>query len=185
MKDFLTSEQIITLKKKHRASLGRKQADRIKAILLLNKGLSYQQVADILMLDEITIRRYKWDFDKKGIDGLFEDRYQGGNGYLSKAQETELIEHLKTQTYQTAKAVCSYVSDKYLKTYSIDGMTHLLHRLGFVYKKTKALPGKVNLEKQEQFKATYYQLKSTKNPEDKIYFLDASHPQHNNMPFYG
>src|ERR1700733_5390704 len=64
-------------------------------------------------------------------------------------------------------------------------MTHLLHRLRFVYKKTKALPGKVNLQKQEVFKQSYQELKENKRSEDKIYFLDASHPQHNNMPFYG
>jgi transposase len=83
------------------------------------------------------------------------------------------------------KAVCAYVVQTYQVEYSIDGMTHVLHRLGFVYKKTTALPGRVDLKKQEQFKETYKKVKGKKKPEDKIYFLDASHPQHNNMPFYG
>ncbi len=64
-------------------------------------------------------------------------------------------------------------------------MTHLLHRLHFVYKKTKVLPGKVDKDKQELFKQEYEKLKTEKKPEDKIYFVDASHPHHNNMPFYG
>lgn len=55
-------------------------------------------------------------------------------------------------------------------------MTHLLHRLSFVYKKTKVIPGKVDLAKQEQFKKEYADLKQNKRPEDKIYFVDASHP---------
>lgn len=54
-----------------------------------------------------------------------------------------------------------------------------------MYKKTKVIPGKVDREKQEVFKEAYYELKQTKKPEDKIYFVDATHPQHNNMPFYG
>jgi hypothetical protein len=83
------------------------------------------------------------------------------------------------------KAVCAYVVQTYQVEYSIDGMTHVLHRLGFVYKKTTALPGRVDLKKQEQFKETYKKVKGKKQPEDKIYFLDASHPQYNNMPFYG
>jgi hypothetical protein len=40
-------------------------------------------------------------------------------------------------------------------------------------------------EKQEQFKKEYEKLKQNKNPQDKIYFTDASHPHHNNRPFYG
>src|SRR5437667_69400 len=42
-----------------------------------------------------------------------------------------------------------------------------------------------NLEKQEEFKKTYQELKIGKYGKGKIYFVDASHPQHNNMPFYG
>ena len=137
------------------------------------------------MLDEITIRRYKWKFDKNGVDGLLEDRYHGRTSYLAKVQKVELTAHLKTHTYQTVKAVCGYANKTCQLEYSIDGMTHLLHRLGFVYKKTKALPGKVDLAKQEQFKAAYKNIKTGKKPEGKIYFLDATHPQHNNMPFYG
>ncbi|SRR5258708_523448 len=185
MGDFLTPDQIEVLQEAHRASLGRKQADRIKTILFLNEGFSYQQTAKLLMLDEITIRRYKKEFAKQGIDGLLENRYQGRDGFLTAMQEKELTEHLKLHTYQTVKAICAYVEETYQIVYSIDGMTHLLHRFRFVYKKTKALPGKVNLQKQEVFKQAYQALKENKKPEDKIYFLDASHPQHNNMPFYG
>lgn len=64
-------------------------------------------------------------------------------------------------------------------------MTYLLHRLGFVYKKTKIIPGKLDPQKQEAFKKEYEKLKQTKKPEDKIYFMDASHPRHNNESSYG
>lgn len=185
MGDFLKPSQIEILQEAHRASTGRKQADRIKAILFLNEGFSYAQTAKLLMLDEITIRRYKKEFTKEGIDGLLENRYHGSVGFLTVQQEQEVTEYLKLHTYQTVKAVCAYIEETYQIAYTIDGMTHLLHRLRFVYKKTKALPGKVNLQKQEVFKKEYQTLKENKKPEDKIYFLDASHPQHNNMPFYG
>lgn len=181
----MTEEQKIILREAHYAALGRKQADRIKAILFLNEGFTYEQTAKLLLLDETTIRRYGKEFEKSGIDGLLEDRYHGSDGHLTVEQERDLTIHLKRHTYQTVRTVVVYVNDTYSKAYSIDGMTHLLHRLGFVYKKTKALPGRVDLPKQEQFKKTYQALKENKKPEDKIYFLDASHPQHNNMPFYG
>lgn len=185
MKGFLTAKEIEILQESHYSSFARKQADRIKAILFLNQGFSYEETAKLLMLDATTIRRYHKEFEKTGIDGLLECRYQGSIGFLSDKQERALIKHLRKNIYQTVKEVVSYVKLKYAKTYSIDGMTHLLHRLNFVYKKTKVIPGKVDIEKQEQFKKEYFELKETKHAEDKIYFLFAAHPHHNNEPFYG
>lgn len=185
MKDFLTGREVIILQEAHHSSRLRKSADRIKTILFLNQGFSYEATAKLLMLDETTIRRYEKEFGKTGVDGLLEDRYHGSNGYLTVPQEQELTTHLKANTYQTVKEVVSYTRKTYKKVYSIEGMTHLLHRLHFVYKKTKQIPGKVDIQKQEEFKKEYGILKTTKQPEDKIYFVDATHPQHNNMPFYG
>jgi transposase len=185
MKNFLTAREVIILQEAHHSSQLRKNADRIKTILCLNQGLSYTQIARLLLLDETTVRRYYKGYQKTGVDGLLENHYYGSNGYLTVLQEQELTTILKNHIYQTVKEVILYVNKTYNKTYSIEGMTHLLHRLGFVYKKTKVIPGKVNLEKQEQFKKEYQTLKETKQPEDKIYFLDAAHPHHNNEPFYG
>lgn len=185
MKDFLTAQEVLILREAHYSSHFRKSADRIKAILFLNKGFSYGETAKLLMLDEATIRRYEKEYRQTGVDGLLEYRYQGSKTFLSKEQEKELTIELKNHIYQTIKAVSCYVEITFGVSYSIEGMTHLLHRLGFVYKKTKVIPGKVDLEKQEQFKKEYEELKQNKKEEDRIYFVDASHPQHNNQPFYG
>jgi transposase len=60
-----------------------------------------------------------------------------------------------------------------------------LHQLGFSYKKPKHIPGKANQKAQEEFIARYTQLKETKSPEDRIYFMDGVHPLHNSQPAYG
>ena len=185
MKDFLTAQEVLILQEAHHSSRLRKSADRIKTILALNQGLTYLETAKLLLLDDITIRRYEKEYSKRGIDGLLECRYQGSTANLTMEQETELKKHLQDTIYQTVKGVITYVQNTYNIGYSIEGMTHLLHRMKFSYKKTKVIPGKVNLEKQEQFKEAYELLKTTKRPEDKIYFVDASHPHHNNRPFYG
>jgi transposase len=185
MRNFLTAWEIAILKEGHRASRSRKSADRIKTVLLLNEGFSFAEVAKILLLDDTTIRRHILLYKEKGIDGLLENHYHGSNGNLTKEQEEQLRKYLKKHIYQTVKSVVSYVAKTYKATYSIEGMTHLLHRLHFVYKKTKVIPGKLNSLEQKAFKKEYETLKQTKNPEDKIYFVDASHPHHNNKPFYG
>jgi transposase len=83
------------------------------------------------------------------------------------------------------KAICFYVKQTFSKDYSIEGMTHLLHRLGFVYKKTKIIPGKFDPHKQAFFLNLYKAIKKHKTPADRIYFLDATHPQHNTKTSYG
>jgi transposase len=185
MKDFLTAKEIAILQEAHRSCRLRKSADRIKTVLALNEGLSYEQIAKLLLLDDTTTRRYYKEFKEAGIDGLLEDRYHGSNPLLTISEQQELTLHLKEHVYQTVKDIIVYVDKKYNSQYSVEGMTHLLRRLGFTYKKTKQIPGKVNLAKQEEFKKEYSALKQKMRPEDKLYFVDATHPQHNNMPFYG
>jgi transposase len=185
MKDFLSAQEVNQLKATHRREKDRKRADRIKTILALNEGLTYEETAKLLLLDATTIRRYFRDYQETGIEGLLQDRYHGSRGFLTAAQEAELTIELRTHIYRSLKEICSYIAATYGRHYSVEGMTNLLHRLGFVYKKTKQVPGKTDLSRQEQFIREYKTLKRGLAPKDKIYFLDATHPQHNNMPFYG
>ncbi len=64
-------------------------------------------------------------------------------------------------------------------------MTQLLHRLGYVYKKSKLIPGKANAEQQKDFVERYQNLKAEKAPDDPIYFMDATHPQHTSLATTG
>src|SRR3989338_4612299 len=127
MKVFLTEEQVVILREAHYSCQKKKSADRIKAILFLNEGFSYEQTAKLLMLNDTTIRRYEKEFEKLGVDGLIECRYFGSRGILTKVQEIGLTTHLKNHTYQTVKEVTVYALKHYKKSYSVEGMTHLLH----------------------------------------------------------
>ena len=57
--------------------------------------------------------------------------------------------------------------------------------MGYVYKKSKLVPGKADAEKQRAFVQCYEALKANKAPEDPIYFMDATHPHHNPVAGYG
>ena len=185
MKDFLPAQEVKNLKAAHSIEKDRKRADRIKTILFLHKGFSYPQIAELLMLDETTIRRYEKEYKKAGVAGLLEDRYHGSIGFLTEMEIRSLENHLRIQTYHSIKAICRYAKQAFGKEYSVPDMTHLLHRRGFVYKKTKVVPGKFDPHKQAFFRKFYAALKECKNPEDRIYFLDATHPQHNTKSAYG
>ena len=68
--------------------------------------------------------------------------------------------------------------------FSESGMVQLLKRLGFVYKKTKLVPGKADAEKQRAFVQEYQQLKEQMNSNDELLFMDGVHPQHNPISGY-
>ena len=59
MEGFLTEEQKKELLSELRLEKNRKYADRIRVILLLNKGKSAIKISEYLFLDEGTVRNYK------------------------------------------------------------------------------------------------------------------------------
>ena len=73
MGGFLTHRQIKAYKYLHKNTKVPKKADRIKAILLLNTGYTYEEIADILLIDEGTVRRWYRIFESDGIKTLLED----------------------------------------------------------------------------------------------------------------
>lgn len=152
---------------------------------MLHNGFSYEQIATALMLDEVTVRRYRKKYEKKGVAGLMEFRYTGGRPILNPSQEEELKAHLKEHTYLKAKEIVVYVKKRYGISYTVSGMTTLLHRLGFVYKKPKVVPGKAAKDKQEEFVVQYEAMKGKLRSEDQVYFIDSTHPQHNTRPTCG
>src|SRR3989338_7956586 len=185
MPGILTDEQVRILKQAHRTIRDKKLADRIKAVLSLNAGYEYSQVAKILLLDEVTLRRYVKQYQEKGIEGLLEYRYAGGKTSLTSNQEGELRVFLRDNTQRTAKDVANHIWKTYGISFSLIGITKLLHRLGFTYKKPKVIPGKADRAKQEAFLKTYEETKAKLEANDRIYFLDSTHPEHNTKPSYG
>lgn len=181
----LTEEQVIQLKLAHKQTREKRLADRIKAILYVHFGLSYEEIAKLLLFDKVTVRRYCKHFQEKGIEGLLEYRYTGGQSRLTLTWEKQLKEYFKENTPQTAKGAVAHIQKTYGIAYSVIGVTKLLHRLGFVYKKPKVIPGKVDRLKQEVFLKTYQDTTSGLGTNDRIYFLDSTHPQHNTQPSYG
>ena len=185
MLNFLTKEQVRVLKLAHKTIKDRRVTDRIKAVLSLNAGHEYSQVASILMLDAVTLRRYVHKFQEKGIVGLLQMHYTGGQTTLTFTQETKLKEYLRDNTKRTATEIVDHIGKTYGIFFSVIGATKLLHRLGFAYKKPKIIPGKADRVKQRQFVSLYEETKKNLGPNDQIYFLDATHPQHNTQPDYG
>ncbi|MCX6706212.1 MAG: IS630 family transposase [Candidatus Woesebacteria bacterium] len=184
-KGFLTEEQFQVLRLAHKAQREKRLADRIKAVLMLHLGFTYSQITQALLIDDVTVRRYCKKYCHKGIDGLLEMHYTGGSTRLTLVQEQKLKLFLTTNTKRTAKEIVDHIVKAYQVKFSTIGITKLLHRLGFSYKKPKIVPGKANWQKQTEFLERYGEIKSTLRDNDQIYFIDSTHPSHNTKPSYG
>lgn len=181
----LTTEQVIELRIAHRAAKNKRDADRIKAIYSLGTGWSFEEVADILMIDEETLRNYVNRYQKGGVKELIAYYYKGSSPKLSKEELIQLDEHLQKNTYLTVEAIIAYVERIYGVNYSVSGMTDILHRLNFTYKKSKLVPAKADKEKQEKFLEDLQTIRENKGNNDPILYMDGVHPQHNTMLSYG
>jgi len=57
-------------------------------------------------------------------------------------------------------------------------MTDLLQRIGFVYKKTKIVPGKADPERQQEYLDNLEKLKESKNPEAGVIYAIADNARY-------
>lgn len=159
------------------------EKDRLRAILAYDLGHDVYDIAEILQISESTTYNYINDYLTK--NKIAHNPRGGSDSKLSVSQEIELIKHLHTVTYLTAKAICTYVISRYKVKYTIAGMTKWLERNDFVYKKPKSIPGKLNQDEQQSFIQTYDELKAKKSPNEIICFMDAVHPEYQSQAVSG
>jgi transposase len=183
--NFLTSEERLSLIRDHKLEKDGRKRDRMKFILLYNDGWSYAQIAKVLLLDDQTLRNYLKDYESGGMKSLLSFHYTGRPTILSEFECKELEAHLSDNTYLTSYQIRKYIKAKYKKEYSKKGIISLLHKMGFVYKKAKLVPGNPDELKQEEFVANYNKLSENLPEDEEILFLDGVHPTHNVRVAYG
>jgi len=186
MKGFsLSPEDVEELRLAHRSVRDKRHAYRINAVILLGTGWTEQEVSEALLLDSDTLRRYVGRYRSGGADALLQFEYRGSVPKLTVDQQAQLDAHLAQKTYLQVADIVSYIEITFSVQYTIQCLTNLLHRMGFVYKKPKVVPGKANADAQRAFLKEYETLKENKGQHDPIYFMDAVHPQHNTVAACG
>ncbi|MCP4179309.1 MAG: hypothetical protein GY756_16235 [bacterium] len=65
MSNFLSEKEELKLRHQHKKEKNRRNADRLKAVQLSNKGWSYRAISEALFLDEETVSTHISDFKKK------------------------------------------------------------------------------------------------------------------------
>ena len=182
MGKFLTKKQRKELLSELKLERLRRYAERIKVILLLDDGETYKNISKFLFLDEGTIANYRRRYKEGGLEELINDNYFGKRTMLSEKEMKILDKDLQEKIFQDTKAIIAHVKGKFRVKYSRGGITDLLHRLGFSFKKPKGVPGKADRKEQEKFVKKYNKVKSQRG---LIYFGDATHPMFNTALNYG
>jgi transposase len=183
MHKILTKEQRVEFEKKVRQVKYSNEKDRLCTILSYDEGEEIEDISSFLRISKATVYRYLSDYTKKH---KIEDDIRGGADSKLSDEQTHLLKaHLLVHTYLYAKQICQYVFTNYQVVYTIVGMTKWLKRNGFVYKKPKLVPGKLETQKQEAFIQYYEELKKNLSADETIMFMDAVHPEHQSQPVSG
>ncbi|NBP30258.1 MAG: IS630 family transposase [Flavobacteriia bacterium] len=179
---LLSDAERAQLKLQHRHERDGRIRDRIKAVLLFDKGWSIPAIAEALLLSEDAIRDHIAEYRESK---KLKPENGGSTQKLSIEHSALLVAHLRNHTYLYVKDIVAYVKSTWSVTYSVPGMRNWLQRYGFSYKKPALVPGKADEQQQRDWMAEYEKLKQNLPADETICFMDGVHPTHNVQPAYG
>jgi len=179
---MLSDQERIQLKEQHKHERDGRVRDRIKAVLLQDKGWSPQQIAEALFITPQAVRNHLDDYE---CSSKLKPTNGGSEEKLSKEQSEALEIHLQDHTYLYVKDIIAYVASTFGIIYTVPGMRNWLRRHEFSHKKPALVPGKADKEKQAQWIAAYEKLRQGLPADEAMCFTDGVHPTHNVQPAFG
>src|SRR5271168_159422 len=160
-------------------SAAHRLARRANALVLLDKGMSCQSVADVLLLDNDTILTWYQLYQEDGIDGLVNFGHEGGSCRLTVEQQDKLKAWIGETLPRSTRAVGAWIAREYGIEYQTrSGLIALLHRLGMEHRKPKAISRKLDPAKQAAFIKAHHALMNQLSADEAVIFADAVHPTH-------
>ena len=104
---------------------------------------------------------------------------------MKQAQEGALCAWLEAFFCRSTVEIRAHVAAECGLNYSHSGCIKLLARLGFEYRKPKALPRVADVAKQAEFIAMYENMLNSLTDDEAVYFADAVHPEYQSKPAFG
>jgi transposase len=147
--------------------------------VLLDKGMSCQSVAEVLLLDNDTIRSWYQLYQEDGIEGLASFGHEGGACRLTAQHQDKLKAWITETLPRTTRAVGAWIAGECGIEYQTrSGLIALLHRLGMEHRKPTAISRKLDPVKQAGFITAYETLMNRLSADEAVIFADAVHPTH-------
>ena len=181
----LDKVQIAKLKELQRNTSDRLVYQKLTTLLMLHHGYSALEVSELLGINSTTVYRHYHQYVSSGDFELYlTTHYKPCVGKLSDQQETAVKEYVMSHVCHSSLDVLAYIETTFGISYSQDGVIALLHRLGFSYKKTKLIPCKADMVKQEEFIEEFRKIEQNLPQDEVIMFGDGVHPHHNTESTY-
>ncbi len=135
---------------------------RYHAVLLVTKGYSYRETADILFVDEETVSRWARLYQEQGLDGLKNHPQWGGEhgqrplttaelARLSTLLEGEAMPGTEVGSGWSVKAIRDLIGERFEISYSRRGVRKLLTAMRWSYQRGRKLYIKRSAEEQGRF----------------------------------
>jgi transposase len=160
-------------------SVTHRLARRANALVLLDDGMSCEQVAKVLLLDDDTIRRWHGAFAQGGRKALMRFESGGSACNLSNEQREQLVGWVRATSPRSTREIGAWIAAEFGVEYdSRSGLVALLHRLGLEYRKPEVIPRHLDENKQRAFIERYENLMNSLSPDEVVVFVDAVHPTH-------
>merc|ERR1712159_6210 len=103
---------------------------------MLANGHKVSFVSEVLLVDENTVYRWAEAYQSNpNSESWLTMECQGYGGKLTDIQERMVSKFVDMKTINTSAEVIDYIKRKWGYEYSHSGVTSLLKRLGYVYKK--------------------------------------------------
>jgi transposase len=164
------------------SSLGR-VTRRANALVLLDRGMSCQEVAKVLLFDDDTIRGWYDLFERDGVESLSRFDMGGSTSKMTAEQGEALKAWVGSTLPRSTRRVGAWIKQKFGHVYeSRSGLIALLHRLGLEYHKPEVIPRKLDEETQKAFIASYDKVLNSLGDDEVVLFADAVHPTHAARP---
>ena len=165
----------------HRQTQDGRVKDRLKAILLYDKGRSLSELSEILYKSERTIRRHIEDYHR---NKKIRPDNGGSHSKLDEEKTDALKNYLSEQACVQSRTIAAYIKAQWQIHYTLSGITKWLHRNGISYKKPQGVPYKADEAQQNAFRKHYEALKADADKEDVIliYGRSPSNPSHEVIP---
>ena len=148
----------------------RRMFERYQTIYLHLKGKNAQEIAEIIGRTERTVYKYMRAYREAGVDGLQMNYSPGAPERLTKEQQEQLkhtivsfVPHevgFLSKYSWTLHLISEYIKREFGHTYSLRGISKMVHRLGLSYTKpTYTLEAADEAKQQEFIEVTFPALK--------------------------
>ena len=133
-------------------SAAHRLARRANALVLLDVRMSCDPIANVLLLDDDTIRTWYRLYEEDGIDGMTKFSYEGSACQLSGEHQEKLKAFFAPALPRTTRQFSAWIENEFGVVYEgRSGLIAFLHRLGLDYHKPNVIPRYLDEEKQKVF----------------------------------